>query len=655
MWRCFIAHKRAWIMLGIALAVILVSSFLACLVQSAGFKVKVYDLRDVTNTGVVMTSSGEAPVKGEVKSGILFVPKKASADNKLPAVVLTHGYLNNRELQLQNAIELARRGFVVLTVDREGHGNYENSGETGALMATSGLYESAKYLYNLDYVDQSRIGISGHSMGGYTTAMTLYNDSMGKPAFDESGKATGNGLGIISAGLMQGWSTFIFANSDVSVANLKASDDEFFYNSTDYQGTKTIARQYLQSKAAAQFVGAAFSGPIDVVNGGIYIGGKLTEVKEGTAAPAAFRAVYESDEIHPLNHFSVASASAVVNFFYTAFGTPDGYSYIPSSRQTWTIKEAFSCIGLAAFFFMIFPLATLLLELPLFRSLKKKEEPALLPLKGVQAHLTYWIPAIICTLLSGIMIRVMNDVGSSWFPQNHLYPQDTTNWISMWALASGLIALGMTLLTWFVNYMVNTIRFKEKGASLTANPFKPAVMATGLEGFIKTAFLAFLIVAIQYLTLFATWAIFKVDFRIWTLDVKVFEIPKMLPTMLRYTMIFGVFYCINSLFSANYQRQNIPEWASTAIAAFFNVFGIFLMMAIQYATFRSTGVLWQADMALGYIALFPIVPILVIATVISRSLYRKTGNIWLGGLLNSLLFTVITVANTASSYSFVLA
>ena len=98
----------------------------------------------------------------------------------------------------------------------------------------------------------------------------------------------------------------------------------------------------------------------------------------------------------------------------------------------------------------------------------------------------------------------------------------------------------------------------------------------------------------------------------------------------------------------------MPEWATIAINAFFNVFGIFLVIMIQYGTFKSTGVLWQGDMALGYIVLFPIIPILVIATIISRLLYKKTGNVWLGSLINAILFTMITVSGTAASFSYVM-
>jgi dihydroorotate dehydrogenase (NAD+) catalytic subunit len=42
-------------------------------------------------------------------------------------------------------------------------------------------------------------------------------------------------------------------------------------------------------------------------------------------------------------------------------------------------------------------------------------------------------------------------------------------------------------------------------------------------------------------------------------------------------------------------------------------------------------------MNLSYIVLFPIIPVLVVATIISRVLYKKTGNIWLGALINTLL------------------
>ena len=132
----YISRNKKWVIfLAVCLIVIFLSSMIASGIQSDGWKVEVTDLRDAENEGTITVTSYDSEtqqpvtevqdVEGKVVSGILFKPDTATAENPAPAVVFTHGYLNNREMQLQNAIELARRGFVVLAVDREGHGNYE--------------------------------------------------------------------------------------------------------------------------------------------------------------------------------------------------------------------------------------------------------------------------------------------------------------------------------------------------------------------------------------------------------------------------------------------------------------------------------------------------------------------------------------------------
>lgn len=660
-------HKITLMILAIALAVILVSSFCASMIQSDAFRVTVTDLRDESYSGTVTNRKGtEVQLSGTVASGILFVPKTASATNKLPAVVLTHGYLNNRELQLQNAIELARRGFVVLTIDRGGHGNNELSEATSAMMNTSGMYEAVQYLALQDYVDVNKIGISGHSMGGYTTAMTLMNDVL--PA-DQSNP--NKGFNLVSAGLIQGWSTFIMAGADVSVGILKAKDDEFFFQSKLADGTASISRQYLHSVAAATFIGwregdyGTTADAINVENGGIYIGGTLTEVAGGQAAASAFRVIYEADEIHPLNHFSIESAGYVTNFFYTAFGTPNGYEYIAEGNQTWWVKELFSTLGLIAFFALLIPLADVVLSIPAFASLKKKQpeegevdNTEVLPsLTGVRKHISYWVAAVITTLFSGFSIQWVYS-GDGWlsdfkelmFTQNTYFPQDTTGTVATWAVVCGLFALLVTGIIWLINRIIDVVG--KRDVPLAGSPMQPARIQGGLGAVVKTVVAGALVVALMYVVVFINWAIWKVDFRFWTLDVKVFEVAVMLPTMLRYAVVFFIFYFINSVFNQGYRVKNLPEWATIAINAVFNVLGIVLVMAIQYGTFRSTGVLWQADMNLGYIVLFPIVPVLVIATIYSRRLYERTGNAWLGAVVNTLLFTIITVANTAASYPY---
>lgn len=667
----FAKNKVAVIFLIVCILVIFLSSFIASAIQSNGWSIEVTDLRDAENEGTAISLTGEeTKINGKVVSGILFKPKDATADNPLPAVVLTHGYLNNREMQLQNAIELARRGFVVLTVDREGHGNYENSGEQSAVMATSGLYDSVKYLYNMDYVDKDKIGISGHSMGGMTTAMTLLQDMQ---------------LGLVSAGLIQAWDTFINAGADVDVGMLKAQDDEFFFTTNEGEDG-TISREYLSTQKAKTFIGnTELEG--DVVSGAIYVNGQAVETTGGQETEGAFRVVYEISGVHPQNHCSVEGANAVVNFFYNAFGTPNGYEYISEGNQVWWVKEAFSLIGMIGFFALIFPLVSLLLTTPVFRSLRVAKQQVVeetvvvtdetgaeqtmvrqklvwdganiplqpKPLKGVQKNISYWLAAIGIMLFSGFSIHsICTEYGSKWFPNTQLYPQDTTNWVAMWAVCSALFSLAVILFFWLANTVVNKIRYGDNYLEYQENPFAAGKIAAGLGGLLKTFVLALLVLGILMAVLYTNWAIWTVDFRIWTLAVKVFDMGVLLPTIVRYGVFFGIFFIVSALFNETYRASNIPEWASTLINVFFNFFGVLLVIAIQYGEFTATGVMWQPDMNLGYIVLFPMVPILAIATVISRRMTAKTGNMWLGAFINTLLFTLITCSNTASSFAYIM-
>lgn len=688
-------NKKSILWFVIAIVVIFLTSLTQSLIQNAGGSIEVSDLRDATNAGKiqqkistkdesnnVVESTMEVDLKGSVTSGILFKPKAATKENPRPAVVLTHGYLNNRELQLPFAIELARRGFVVLTVDREGHGNYNNVDNAGALMATKGLYESAKYVYNLDYVDKTRVGISGHSMGGFTTAMTLMQDNKDNPngtAKYQGKEVTTYGLGIVKAGLMQGWSSFMGAGKDVDVGLLKASDDEFFFTSTDSNGNKTISRQFLHSTGAAKFVGVTYSQgeEINIENGAHYVNGQIQKTELGVELTTPFRAIYEADEIHPLNHWSIPSTEHLLDFFYTAFGTPSGMKTKAVTSQVWWVKEMFSFIGMLALLSLIFPTISLLLTIPFFTSLSKRKRKQVRadgsisfeeevvskeslkkedkPLKTWVDYLLYFLAAVACTIFSGFSIQSFaTKWGDRWFPNTQLYPQDTTNWVSLWSVACGLFAVLVILLFFIVRRIIRRgMIAKQKEAQEVTSPFDTAKISS-FPNAMKTILLAFIMVFFLYLIVFINWAAFKVDFRLWTLAIKVFNVPEMIPTMVRYGLFFFIFYLCNGIANQTYRTSTLPEWASIMINAFFNVFGIFLVIMIQYGTFKSTGVLWQSNMALGYIVLFPIIPVLIFATIISRLLYNKTGNVYLGSLVNAMLFTIITVSGTAASFAYVL-
>ncbi len=106
-------------------------------------------------------------------NALLTKPTSATSDQKAPAIVFIHGYIPPTLYKTQERYQayvdyFARRGFVVFKIDLRGHG--ESEGEA------SGAYYSSDYvvdtlnayaaLASLDFVDESRIGLWGHSMAG---------------------------------------------------------------------------------------------------------------------------------------------------------------------------------------------------------------------------------------------------------------------------------------------------------------------------------------------------------------------------------------------------------------------------------------------------------------------------------------------------------
>ncbi len=107
---------------------------------------------------VTVTEVDFQTTDGSMIHSTLQRPNYATDTNPLPGVVVIHGSLQSKEWLMAFGVELARRGFVTLTIDANGHGNSDPG--SGAGIA------AAEYLADQDFVDSSSIGLIGHSMGG---------------------------------------------------------------------------------------------------------------------------------------------------------------------------------------------------------------------------------------------------------------------------------------------------------------------------------------------------------------------------------------------------------------------------------------------------------------------------------------------------------
>ena len=104
------------------------------------------------------------PVNGYTIAGRLYTPSNLiMKSSSTPAVLFCHGISNAKETLSGLALETTRFGFISLTIDLAGHG--ESGGKIGGTDTSLGAVAAFDYLISLPEVDQSRIGVVGHSLG----------------------------------------------------------------------------------------------------------------------------------------------------------------------------------------------------------------------------------------------------------------------------------------------------------------------------------------------------------------------------------------------------------------------------------------------------------------------------------------------------------
>ena len=603
--------KRAKIWLCVAIALMLVSMVLASCIQSSWGKVTIKDLRWETTAGVQM-------------SGLLFVPEGVSADNKAPAIVVSHGMFNNREMQDLNYVELSRRGYVVLSMDMFSHGHSEDVAHIGVV--TTGMYEAVKMLSTLGYVDTAKIGITGHSLGGMSSNVAV--------AIDNAMPTR-----LISAVLLNcadatytdsetNAFTDIYGSRDVGI--LAAMYDEFFMRQTDADGNETAPRDFMKNSNAQSFLyfGTDPAGKTLREQGVVY--------SESIDGKDAMRVIYNPNIIHPWSHFSKRSTVATIEFFDQALGAPNP---IAANDQVWQWKAAFNFIGLVGFGMFVVNFAILMTFTHFFSSIRKKDPVAPFAM-AKSSNLWFWGGLCAAAVFGTLMyLPIMNNVGSFTMAKSP-WAQSSPWGVACWAATTGAFAIVVMLLSYYLH-------MKKNGASAEVRGIK---ISWGTLG--KTVLLSAIVVAVSYGCVFFADYFFKADFRIWVLAVKAFDASVLYTAVFPYLPLFLLYYVAASVAANAFNYNNVGlrngkgAWINTAIVAFFSAIPPLALLIVQYATFFDTGFLAFSVGHMQIVWLFPVLAFLPITTVLSRKVYKATGNPYLPGIINGVLVTLIACSNT---------
>ena len=372
-----------------ALLVALAGLFLASRIQ-AGEGVTVSEIRFRGASGATMRA-------------LLFRPDSATPQNRAPAILAVHGYLNSAEMQGNFATEYARRGYVVLAPDQRGHG-----GSAPVAFADGfGGPDALAHLRSLPFVDRDNIGLEGHSMGGWTVlsaakahpdgyrSLVLEGSSVGAPFAPEGTRAFPRNLLVV-------------------------------YGTRDEFGGFMWGPEAPLATGAVQKLRDLFGSAEPVVPGKLY----------GNLADGSARKLLTPDVTHAWLHQSSKGITPALEWFGQ---TLEGAKPIPADDQIWPWREFGGFLALLAVPLMI---AGLIVASPALIRTARSNAPTSFATTGPARRIAELAAIAIVPALLFIPACMATE---ALLGQNGLFRQTFTNQIAGWALLSFALS---TLVLW---------------------------------------------------------------------------------------------------------------------------------------------------------------------------------------------------------------
>ena len=662
--------NKKWGKWTVLLAVFLIAAFVALFfanrIQTASNAIKITE-------GTIPTEVGDLFYK-------LYVPAGLKDGEKAPGVLLLHGYQNDHETNAAYAIELARRGVVVLSIDEYGHGkskpglvergyvnhmskvNYGTDSEADGtfrsvggsvryriLMNFSNLsffderyvkddagnvlkdsscggIDAYRFLSELPNVDSAKLGISGHSMGtwaGWSVA-AAYSGTEIEP------RATVLQCGELFTDNAYDSETVRFNN----VLLLQAKWDEFSYF-RDYQ--RTVGDNLLRSELRTAFLGTSAENAAWNTTFGSF--------SDGTAR--RMELLYTN---HRLTTHNAQGISVALDWFNDAFG---GAMHGPvSTEQIAMGKEWLVLLAMLCTLAALIPLSELLLLIPFFGELEQPLPGA----TGIKPSGSWWRNALITVLIAGATYPFMTQLGHALLPlPEGVFRMTVGNGFIGWYLLLILVMIVTSIVGWRSAKKKGTLDgFHGMGLGTSRRPNR---IGWGL--LLRACVLVLLLLCMMYLVVFAAEKLFMLDLRfIWPF-FKTFTLAR-LGQFFVYIPVFALFFLLNNAkilasmrTKATYQKGFkgfMGTWWRTALLM---VGGILLIVLIEYIPFF-LGIGPGADILFGstfggpFMSLLILfVPQVLVFSVLCTYFYRRTGNVYVGALLVSSLAAWIVTGGSS--------
>jgi dienelactone hydrolase len=590
----------------------------------------------------------------------LYVPRGVDAGHPAPAVLVMHGYQNDRETSAAYSIELARRGIVALSLDLYGHG-YTPLGMRGRgwgehtlknpsknlggprrfrIMMTfsvldffkpeisRGLKDSSmggkdgyRYLRSLPFVDPHRIGVTGHSMGTWASwsvgaafpdhrAVVLQCGELLKPEYYDTGRYRFNNVLLVQAR----WDEFdYFRDFQRNVIGLEKTPPRY-----------------------RDFMGQA--GPVE------------WNKTYGSFADGSARRMELLETNHRLATHDRHALGAAMDWFSAALDAPTG---LAGGDQIYMIKEILVLVAMLAALGSMLPGFLLLSHAPFFASLVQDlpgDKAKLLPKKSRSRTV------LIAILISGFTFPFFGQLGHGLLPvPENLFRMTMGTGFITWLTFLMIVSLIM-LRHWYRKGEGRKLGVTLYDLGLGSRPW-PDRIDWPVIG--KSALGALILTAVMYLLLCLCNRLFGLDFRfIWPF-FKPFTLPRF-GQFLVYLPFYAAFFTVNAG-AKLYGQLRIPERKSAlstqlawwGYSVFVMLGGVFIIVLIEYIPFF-LGMGPGVDLIFSSLFGGPFMSVMILLIpqfalffFLSAWLYRRSGRVWLGSFVVAILASWVLAGGSA--------
>jgi hypothetical protein len=344
------------------------------------------------------------------------------------------------------------------------------------------------------------------------------------------------------------------------------------------------------------------------------------------------RIVSFNAETHARNVFSVSTATDVVKYFEQTLGYNRGDlgagSTVPLDARSivYLWRELFNGIAMLAMIAMLFPVAGLLLKQRFFTPCVVESGMTGQPGIGRKKFLIF---GAISVVLGFIAIYTANSLFAPALPYSGLIPIWTAWWLTFVYL--GIVTTGaIVLLVIFI--IIDKKNEKTSGLKILNVKMKPAVV-------LKTVLLSLILLVLAYLSLALIEYLFDEDYRLWAAVFTDMKVEYWSIVLVYAILMLPFLLVIGSLM--NYSvRRDVSEWKNTLFIVIISSLGVWLCCFINYIIHHAGGQTfsnWNSSYAM---LLF--VPV---TSFITLKMYKITNSVWLGSLINSLLFSWTLVSS----------